>query len=115
LAYASGLFARRPPSIDHKRHGQAGASLFVQHPLREQRGASRMSAIFLNSIFVISSTLYPMERLSQAYSISWRPWHLRFNEIKIFAQSVSACGSMVLYRYCVSFFAPLGEKRYTRN
>src|SRR5258705_3644681 len=30
--------------------------------------------------------------------------------IRIFAHSAFACGSMVLYRYCGSFFRPAGQK-----
>jgi hypothetical protein len=29
---------------------------------------------------------------------------------RTFAHSALACGSMVLYRYCVSFFRPAGRK-----
>jgi hypothetical protein len=33
-----------------------------------------------------------------------------FNVDRTFAHRALACGSMVLYLYCVSFFRPQGEK-----
>jgi len=35
---------------------------------------------------------------------------LRYGLSRTFAHGTLVCGSMVLYRYCVSFFAPPGEK-----
>ena len=37
------------------------------------------------------------------------------NAIRTFAHSALACGSMVLYRYCVSFFRPAGRKNDTHE
>ena len=35
--------------------------------------------------------------------------------LRTFAHSAFACGSMVLCRYCVSFFAPFGAKNDTQG
>src|SRR5215510_2298679 len=77
-AYISGSFARRP----------AGESLLVRQP------AWRMPALFFNRTVVISSTLYPMERLSQEFGAGDR----RFTSLwRVIGRGFGASGPRKTY------------------
>jgi hypothetical protein len=40
---------------------------------------------------------------------------LSANNVRIYTQAILACGSMVLFFFCRSFFAQLGEKRPAKS